>query len=105
MAGQMQIRARMTNDHTADVKVLISHVMEPGTRKDSKTKALIPAYFITEVVAMLNTTVVLTAQWGGGIAKNPFLGFKVKGAKPGDFIAISAVDSKGIKYEHNAIII
>jgi sulfur-oxidizing protein SoxZ len=105
MAGAMQIRARMTSDNTADVKVLIAHVMEPGTRKDPKTKALIPAYFITDVVAKLNETVVITAQWGGGIAKNPFIGFKVKGAKPGDFITISAVDSKGIKYEQNAIVI
>jgi sulfur-oxidizing protein SoxZ len=105
MAGEMQIRARMTGSDVADVKVLISHVMETGTRKDPKTKTLIPAHYITEVVAMLNSTVVMTAQWGGGIAKNPFLGFKVKGAKSGDFIAISAVDNKGGKFEHNAIIL
>ncbi len=105
MAGEMQIRARMRDDHTADVKVLIAHVMETGTRKDPKTKALIPAHYITEVVAKLNTTIVLTAQWGGGIAKNPFFGFRVKGARPGDFIEITAVDNKGEKFEHNAIVI
>lgn len=105
MTGEMQIRARMTGNDTADVKVLISHVMETGMRKDPKTKNLVPAYYITEVVAMLNSTVVMTAQWGGGIAKNPFLGFKVKGAKPGDFIVISAVDNKGGKFKRDAIIL
>jgi sulfur-oxidizing protein SoxZ len=48
---------------------------------------------------------VLTAQWGTGISKNPFLGFRVKGAKRGDFIAISAVDNLGAKFDHNAIVI
>ncbi len=104
MAGEMQIRARMIGD-VVDVKVLISHPMETGTRKDPKTKNLIPAYYITEVVATLNGTPVLKGHWGGGVAKNPFWGFKVQGGKPGDFIAISAIDNNGGKYEHDAIVI
>ena len=105
MAGDMQIRARMMGGDVADVKVLISHPMETGTRKDSKTKNLIPAHYITEVIATLNGSTVLLGHWGGGIAKNPFWGFRIKGAKPGDFVAISAVDNKGGKIEHNAIVI
>ncbi len=105
MAGEMQIRARMIGSDIVDVKVLISHPMETGTRKDSKTKKLIPAHYITEVIATLNDRPVVTAHWGGGIAKNPFFGFKVKGAKAGDFIAISAVDNQGGKFDRNAIVI
>lgn len=105
MAGQMQIRARMVSSDVVDVKVLLSHPMETGTRKDPKTKAVIPAHFINEVVATLNGTIVLRVQCGGGVAKNPFFGFRVKGAKPGDFIAISATDNQGAKFEHNAIVI
>lgn len=104
MAGDMQIRARMNGD-VVDVKVLISHPMETGTRKDPKTKQFIPAHYITEMTATLNTTIVLTAQCAGGIAKNPFWGFRVKGGKPGDFIVINAIDNKGVKFEQNAIII
>lgn len=104
MAGEMQIRARMNGD-VVDVKVLISHPMETGTRKDPKTKQLIPAHYITDVSATLNGTVVLTAHWGGGIAKNPFWGFRVRGGKPGDFVVISAVDNQGGKFEHDAIVI
>lgn len=105
MAEQMQIRARMISSDVADVKALLSHPMETGTRKDPKTKAVIPAHFINQVIATLNGTTVLTAQCGGGVAKNPFFGFRVKGAKPGDFIAISATDNHGVKFEHNAIVI
>ncbi|MFZ5484013.1 MAG: thiosulfate oxidation carrier complex protein SoxZ, partial [Pseudomonadota bacterium] len=31
----------------------------------------------------------------GGISKNPYLAFKVKGAKAGDKVSISTVDNKG----------
>ena len=105
MAGEMQIRARMMGGDIADVKLLITHVMETGQRKDPKTKNIIPAHFINYVVATLNGKTVMEAQWGTGVAKNPFWGFRVKGAKPGDFIAISAVDNLGAKFEHNAIVI
>jgi sulfur-oxidizing protein SoxZ len=105
MAGEMQIRARMVGGDLADVKVLISHVMETGQRKDTKTKNLIPAFFINHITVTLNGTTVIESQWGTGISKNPFMGFKVRGAKPGDFVIVSAIDNLGGKYEHNAIVI
>lgn len=105
MAGEVQIRARMISSDVVEVKALLIHPMETGTRKDPKTKAAIPAHFIKQVVATLNGTAVLTIQCAAGIAKNPFFGFRVKGAKPGDFIGISAVDNLGAKLEHNAIVI
>jgi sulfur-oxidizing protein SoxZ len=105
MAGQIQIRARMISSDVADVKILLTHDMETGTRKDPKTKNLIPAHHISELTVTLNGKPVMQTQWGGGIAKNPFLGLRVKGAKSGDFVAINAVDNLGTKFEHNAIVI
>ncbi|HUW49606.1 MAG TPA: thiosulfate oxidation carrier complex protein SoxZ [Sulfuricella sp.] len=96
MAEGMKIRATMQGD-VADVKSLINHIMETGLRKDSKTGKLIPAHFINHVVATLNGKTVLEAHWGAAISKNPFLGFKVKGAKAGDKIAIATEDNKGEK--------
>jgi sulfur-oxidizing protein SoxZ len=49
------------------------------------------------VVATLNGKVVLDAQWSQAVSRNPFLGFKVKGAKAGDKITVSWVDNKGDK--------
>ena len=69
--------------------------METGLRKDKKTKELIPAHFIQEVVCEHGGKTVLNAQWGGTISKNPFLSFAFTGAKAGDMIKISWVDNTG----------
>ncbi len=103
MAEGMKMRATMQGD-VADVKVLINHDMETGLRKDPKTEKLIPAHFINEVVATWNGKTVLQAQWGYAISKNPFIGFKVKGAKAGDKIAVSAVDNLGGKFHDEVVV-
>jgi sulfur-oxidizing protein SoxZ len=103
MAEAMKMRATMDGD-VADVKVLIQHPMDTGLMKDKKTDKLIPAHFINQVVATLNGKTVLDAQWGVGIAQNPFLGFRIKGAKPGDKIGINAVDNLGTKYDGEVVV-
>ncbi len=95
MADPMRIRAQAAGDK-ATVRVLMSHEMETGQRKDASGK-VIPAWFIQEVSAALNGKVVMTAQWGPAVAKNPFLQFSIKGAKAGDKVAVSWVDNKGDK--------
>ncbi|MDO8449736.1 thiosulfate oxidation carrier complex protein SoxZ [Rhodoferax sp.] len=93
MADPMRIRAQVAGDK-ATVRVLMSHEMESGQRKDSAGK-LVPAWFINEVSASHNGKVVMTAEWGPAVSKNPFLQFVVKGAKAGDKIAVTWKDSKG----------
>lgn len=97
MAGDMKMRAALNGD-VAEVKVLMSHPMESGLRKDAKTDKLVPAHYINMVVATLNGKTVIESQWGSAISKNPFLGFKVKGVKAGDKIAVNAVDNMGTKF-------
>ncbi|KAB2325244.1 thiosulfate oxidation carrier complex protein SoxZ [Betaproteobacteria bacterium SCN1] len=103
MAEPMRIRATMAGD-VADVKVLMNHPMETGLRKDAKTGQLVPAHFIQEVTATLNGKEVLSADLGSGISKNPYLGFKVKGAKAGDKIVVNWVDNTGDKNSAEAAI-
>ena len=98
MAEGMKMRAALNGD-VAEVKVLMSHPMESGLRKDAKTDKLVPALFINSVVATLNGKTVMEAQWGTAISKNPCLGFKVKGVKAGDKIAVNAVDNLGAKFD------
>ncbi len=93
MADPMRIRAQAAGDK-ATVRVLMSHEMETGQRKDASGKT-IPAWHIQEVIAQHNGKTVMTAQWGPAISKNPFLQFNVKGAKAGDKIGITWVDNKG----------
>ena len=102
MADPMRIRAQAQGDKTT-VRVLMSHEMETGQRKDASGKT-IPAWFIQEVTAAHNGRTVMTAQWGPSVAKNPFLQFNVKGAKAGDKIAVSWVDNKGDKRSDEATV-
>jgi sulfur-oxidizing protein SoxZ len=93
MADPMRIRAQVAGGN-ATVKVLMSHDMETGVRKDGTGK-LIPAWHIAEVNVTHNGKSVLTAEWGTGVAKNPFLQFTVKDAKVGDKIVITWKDNHG----------
>jgi sulfur-oxidizing protein SoxZ len=102
MADPMRIRAQAAGDKTT-VRVLMSHEMETGQRKDAAGK-LIPAWFIQEVTAAHNGKTVLTAAWGPSVAKNPFLQFVVKGAKAGDKITISWVDNRGDRRSDEATV-
>ena len=102
MSDPMRIRAQ-TQGNGAVVRVLMSHEMETGLRKDAAGKA-IPEWYITDMSAALNGKRVLTAQWGTAIAKNPFTQVTVKGAKAGDKIAISWVDNRGDKRTDEAVI-
>ena len=102
MADPMRIRAQAAGDRTT-VRVLMSHEMETGQRKDTAGKT-IPAWFIQEVNALHNGKTVLTAQWGPSVAKNPFLQFVVKGAKAGDKITINWLDNRGDKRSDEATV-
>ncbi len=94
MANTIKIRAKEKGGETT-VKALITHPMETGARKDAKTGKLIPAHFIQEVVCKHNGTTVMTAQWSGGVSKNPYISFKFTGAAQGDELELSWVDNKG----------
>ncbi|MCE7878353.1 MAG: thiosulfate oxidation carrier complex protein SoxZ [Betaproteobacteria bacterium PRO3] len=102
MADPMKIRANLVGDRT-EVKVLMSHEMETGQRKDAQGK-VVPAWFIQTVNATWNGKTVLTAQWGPAIAKNPFLSFRFKGGAKGDKVQVAWVDNRGDKRSDEATI-
>jgi sulfur-oxidizing protein SoxZ len=102
MADPMKIRAKMEGDKV-DVRILMSHEMETGQRKDSKGET-IPAWFIQNVTATHNGKTVLSAEWGPAVSKNPFVAFKFSGGKPGDKIVVTWVDNKGDKRTDEAVI-
>ena len=102
MSDPMRIRA-LVQGGGAVVRVLMSHEMETGLRKDAAGKT-IPAWYITDMSAALNGKTVLSAQWGTAIAKNPFTQFTIKGAKSGDKISISWTDNHGDKRTDEAVV-
>ena len=102
MSDPMRIRAQAAGSN-ATVRVLMSHEMETGQRKDAAGKT-IPAWFISEVTASHNGKQVMSAEWGPAVAKNPFLQFTVKGAKAGDKIAVTWKDNKGDTRTDEAVV-
>ena len=102
MADPMRIRAT-SKDGLTNVKVLMSHEMETGQRKDGSGK-IVPAHFIQNVTATYNGKTVLSAQWGPAVSKNPFLEFNFKGGQKGDKIQVTWTDNKGEKRSDEAAI-
>ena len=96
MAKSIRIRAKASGGDVT-VKALITHPMETGLRKDKKTGEKIPAHFIQEVTCKHNGNTAMTALWGPAVSKNPYLSFRIGGAKAGDSIELSWVDNQGKK--------
>lgn len=102
MADPMRIRAAEAGGITT-VRVLMSHPMESGIRKDAAGNT-VPAHYITTVEATHNGKSVLKADWSGAVSQNPFLLFKFKGAAKGDKVQVKWVDNKGETHTDEAAV-
>ena len=94
MAGSHKLRAKLEGDG-ARVKMLLRHPMETGARKHPGTGEPIPRNFIQELLCERNERTILSANWGWGISKNPYLSFQLRQAQAGDRIRISWTDNLG----------
>ena len=94
MGKPIKIRAKVKGD-IGEVKALMPHDMESGLRRDPETDQLVPAHYITDVVAEHNGEVVLTAYWGPAVSKNPYVSFSFSGAVVGDTIKLQWTDNTG----------
>jgi|SRR4051794_29450971 sulfur-oxidizing protein SoxZ len=85
-----------------EVKVLISHPMESGQRRDSQGQA-IPRDIINHFVCTLDGETVLDAALFPAIAANPFLSFSVVAEKSGT-LALTFTDDQGVTQTEMAAI-
>ena len=102
MGKPMRIRARADGD-VVEVKILISHIMETGFRKND-SGGLIPAHFIQFVTITCDGRIVLSAQWGPAVSANPFLAFKFQGGRRGETLKVTWVDNRGDTRSDEAVI-
>ncbi len=91
MAGKVKIRGKIKNG-VAEIKSLMPHPMETGTRR-AEDGSVVPAHYIQNVTCYKNDTVVMKADWGAAVSKNPFFSFQVKNANPGDVIRVEWTDN------------
>ena len=93
MAGPMKMRATWANGFT-DVRVLMTHPMETGQRKDPDGN-LVPMHFIQTITVQLNGKTVVDCQVSQGVSRNPVFSFRIKGGQRGDKITVAWQDNKG----------
>ena len=93
MAGPMKMRATWANGFT-DVRVLMTHPMETGLRKDADGK-VVPAHFIQTLTVKVNGKTVVEGEISQAVSRNPVFSFRVKGGAKGDKVEVSWVDTEG----------
>lgn len=87
------MRATLAGGYT-DIRVLMTHPMETGLRKDQDGK-LVPAHFIQSVIVKVNGKTVVDSQTSQAVSRNPVFSFRVKGGAKGDKIEVSWLDNQG----------
>ena len=93
VTNNVKIRAKEKSGEVT-VKILMTHPMETGLRKDKKTGEMVPAHFIDNVICESAGKPLLNSNWNGTVSKNPYLSFKFSGSK-GDEFKIAWKDNQG----------
>lgn len=93
MTNPIKIRA-IFKEGVTEVRMLMTHEMETGRRKDEAGN-LVPAWYITDVTVTHQERTVLQGQFGTSVSKNPYLVFRFKGGKQGEKIAVNWLDNHG----------
>ena len=101
-AGPMKMRASLGQGYT-DVRVLMTHPMETGQRKDPDGK-LVPMHFIQNLTVKVNGKTVLDAEISQAVSRNPVFSFRVKGGAKGDKIEVSWLDNHGESNSTEALV-
>jgi sulfur-oxidizing protein SoxZ len=94
----INVPKQVKRDQPFDVKLLISHPMEPGQRRDSMGK-LIPRDIINSFVCTYNGEEVLRAELFPAIAANPFLSFAVMARESGTLTMTFTDDHGAVQTE------
>jgi sulfur-oxidizing protein SoxZ len=89
----MKMRATLASGYT-DVRVLMTHPMETGQRKDADGK-VVPMHFIQNLTVKVNGRTVIEGQTSQAVSRNPVFSFRLRGGAKGDKIEVSWLDTHG----------
>lgn len=70
--------------------------METGFRKDESGQP-VPFHFIKHVYCHHEDELIMECDWSRAVSKNPYLSFQFSGAKAGDSIRISWIDTHDVE--------
>src|ERR1700712_3953358 len=98
----INVPKQIHKDAPFDVKVLISHPMESGQRRDQLGLA-IPRDIINRFICALDGETVMEAELFPAIAANPFLSFSAMAEKSGT-LTLTFTDDRGVSQTETATI-
>ncbi len=93
MPSSIRVRAQ-ANGTTTEVQALVQHPMDSGFVKDANG-TVIPPHYIETVTFEHASKVVLAADWGPAVSKDPYLKFSFNGGAKGDPLVVTWVDNQG----------
>ena len=67
MASTIKVKAKVSGD-IADVKSLMLHPMETGTRVDAETETVVPMHHITQLTFTNNNKLVMVANFSAAVS-------------------------------------
>jgi sulfur-oxidizing protein SoxZ len=91
--SSIKIRTKLIEGKT-QIRMLISHPMEHGRRKNEQRET-IPAHYIQELTVKHNETIIMSGALGIGVSKDPYFSFMLQGGESGDRIQVSWKDNLG----------
>jgi len=92
--SSIKIRAKLLGEAT-QIRILIAHPMETGRTIDPQTRQSFAAHFIQTMTVRHNSDVIVQADMGSGVSKDPYFAFMLNGGQLGDIISVEWSDNKG----------
>ncbi len=94
---RVKVPKTATKGEIIQIKTLISHRMESGQRKDTKTGEKIPRKIINKFACSYNGVEVFSADWHPAISTNPYMAFNTVATESGT-LEFTWVDDDGTVY-------
>ena len=85
MLGRVQVPPTVAKGQPFEVRVLVQHPMETGYRRDLNGQA-IPTNIVDKLTVKLGDRVVFSAEFGTGIAANPYVQFFTTAEASGELV-------------------
>lgn len=101
--GQPTKIRTVRSGETTEIRMLITHPMESGRRKDASGQ-LIPAHFVESLTVEVNGRLLVDARLNTAIARNPVFAFRARNVRPGDKITVRWRDNRGDSRSDEAIV-
>lgn len=100
--GRLRVPPRARRGEIIEIRLLLQHPMENGFRRDALGRAL-PKQIIHTLRARYDGREILRAEFGTGIAANPYLAFFTRATASGE-VVVAWEDDAGIQGELRAAI-